>query len=94
MGKIREVIDHCNKVAPEMTFATTNEMIKEEMTRLVNRAVNRDRKVDSINVSELITKEFATPGPKMIEELFQKHMQNKTLNLYPTTSSSIADLQQ
>nr|GEV41747.1 hypothetical protein [Tanacetum cinerariifolium] len=31
IGKIREVLDHCNSVVPELTFAKTNEMIKEEM---------------------------------------------------------------
>ncbi|GJY32702.1 hypothetical protein Tco_0417171 [Tanacetum coccineum] len=67
---IREVLDHCNKVVLEMTFAKTNEMIKQEMPRLVNLAVNKDREVDSINAQEMITKEFATHGPKMIEELF------------------------
>ncbi|GJS43503.1 hypothetical protein Tco_0568546 [Tanacetum coccineum] len=90
----RRVLDHCNNVVPEMTFTNTNEMIKNEMPRLINLAINKDRKVDPINVPALIFKEFATHGPKMIEELFKKHMQNTTLNLYPTTSSSTADLQQ
>ncbi|GKB77125.1 hypothetical protein Tco_0944020 [Tanacetum coccineum] len=31
MGMIREVLDHCNNVVPEMTIAKTNELIKEEM---------------------------------------------------------------
>ncbi|GJR59310.1 zinc knuckle CX2CX4HX4C containing protein [Tanacetum coccineum] len=31
IGKIREVLDHCNGVVPEMTFSKTYEMIKEEM---------------------------------------------------------------
>ncbi|GJZ28586.1 hypothetical protein Tco_0573233 [Tanacetum coccineum] len=31
---IQEVLDHCNNVVPEITFAKTNEMIKEEMPRL------------------------------------------------------------
>ncbi|GJY16239.1 hypothetical protein Tco_0386661 [Tanacetum coccineum] len=31
MGKIREVLDHCNNVVHELTFAKTNEMIKEEI---------------------------------------------------------------
>nr|GEX80293.1 hypothetical protein [Tanacetum cinerariifolium] len=46
--------------------------------------------VPEITVPELISKEFATHEPKMIEELFCKHMQNTTHNLYPTTSSSTA----
>ncbi|GJY15446.1 hypothetical protein Tco_0385868 [Tanacetum coccineum] len=96
--KIREVLDHCNKVVPEITFAKTNEMIKQEMPHLVNLTINKHREVDPINAQALIAKEFASHGPKMIEELFRKHMQNTTLNLYPTTSSlttrkSSADLQ-
>ncbi|GJT01058.1 hypothetical protein Tco_0822227 [Tanacetum coccineum] len=38
MGKIREVLDHCNTVVPELTFAKINEMLKEEISRLVNLA--------------------------------------------------------
>ncbi|GKC08489.1 hypothetical protein Tco_1000099, partial [Tanacetum coccineum] len=92
----REVLDHCNNVVSEMTFAKTNEIIKEEMLRLVNLAINKDREITPTNVPELISKEFATHRPKMIEELFRKHMQNTTLNMYPTSStpsSSTADLQ-
>ncbi|GJV52956.1 hypothetical protein Tco_1448697 [Tanacetum coccineum] len=84
-------LDNCNKIIPEITFAKTNEMIKEEIPRLVNLAVNKDHEVDPINVPELISKEFVIHGPKMIEELFRKYMQNTTLNLYPTTSSLIAE---
>ncbi|GKE53893.1 hypothetical protein Tco_1489049 [Tanacetum coccineum] len=99
MSKIREVLDHCNNVVPKLTFAKTNEIINNEMPRLVNLAVTKDHEVDPINAQEVISKEFATHGPIMIEELFRKHMQNTTLNLYPTTSSSTAqkssaDLQQ
>ncbi|GJR64867.1 hypothetical protein Tco_0010932 [Tanacetum coccineum] len=92
MGKIREVLDHCNKVVPELAIAKTNEMIKEEMPRLVHLAVTKDQEITSINVPELISNELATHVPKIFEELFQKHMQNTTLNLYPTTSSSNAEI--
>ncbi|GJY15094.1 hypothetical protein Tco_0385516 [Tanacetum coccineum] len=88
--KIRETLDHCNKVVPDITFAKTKEIIIHEMPRLVNLAVTKDHEIDPINAKDMITKEFATHRPKMIEELFQKHMQNTTLNLYPTTSSSTA----
>ncbi|GJT49939.1 hypothetical protein Tco_0976096 [Tanacetum coccineum] len=98
-SKIREVLDHCNKVVPDVTFAKTKEMITQEMLRLVNLRVDKDREVDLINAKDMIAKEFATHGPKMIEDLFRKHMHNTTLNIYPTTSSSTettssADLQQ
>nr|GEU86004.1 protein FAR1-related sequence 5-like [Tanacetum cinerariifolium] len=36
MGKIREVLDHCNNVVFELTFAKTNEMLKAEVPMLVN----------------------------------------------------------
>nr|GEU49716.1 hypothetical protein [Tanacetum cinerariifolium] len=71
MSKIQEILDHCNKVIPEIKFAKTNEMIREEMPCLVNLAVNNDREVDSIHAQEMITKEFATHGPKMIEEFIR-----------------------
>ncbi|GJT15722.1 hypothetical protein Tco_0874428 [Tanacetum coccineum] len=87
-SKICEVLDHCNKVVPDTTFTKTKEMITQEMPHLVNLAVNKDHEVDPIKAKEMIAKEFATHGPKMIEEPFRKHMQNKTLNLYPTTSTS------
>nr|GEX82809.1 hypothetical protein [Tanacetum cinerariifolium] len=90
MGKIQEILDHCNKVAPELMFAKTNEIINKEMPRLVNLSINKDREVDPINTQEMISKEFSSHAPKMIEELFRKHMQNTTLILYPTTSSSNA----
>ncbi|GJX38921.1 hypothetical protein Tco_0252224 [Tanacetum coccineum] len=64
MGKIQVVLDHCNKVVPEMTIAKTNKMIKEEIPHLDNLAVNKDREVDPINAQEMISKEFATQGPK------------------------------
>ncbi|GKA67758.1 putative reverse transcriptase domain-containing protein [Tanacetum coccineum] len=90
MSKIREVLDHCNKVVPDTTFAKTKEMITQEMPCLVNLTINKNHEVDPIKAKEMIAKEFATHGPKMIEDLFQKHMQNTTLNLYPITSTSTA----
>ncbi|GJS03380.1 hypothetical protein Tco_0319888 [Tanacetum coccineum] len=42
-SKIREVLDHFNKVVHDTTFAKTKEMITQEMPRLVNHAVNKDR---------------------------------------------------
>ncbi|GJV82527.1 hypothetical protein Tco_1522425 [Tanacetum coccineum] len=49
MSKIHEILDHCNKVVADITFAKIKEMITQEMPRLVNLAVNKDREVDPIN---------------------------------------------
>ncbi|GJT51522.1 hypothetical protein Tco_0977679 [Tanacetum coccineum] len=59
---------------------------------MCRRRVTKDREITPTNVPELISKELATHAPKMIEELFQKHMQNTTLNMYPTTSSSTTEI--
>ncbi|GJX48482.1 hypothetical protein Tco_0273672 [Tanacetum coccineum] len=69
------------------------------MPRLVKLAVNKDQEVSPVDISGMVYKEFAAYRPKLIEELFRKHMQNTTLNLYPKTKSSTAttssaDLQQ
>ncbi|GJZ57746.1 hypothetical protein Tco_0613240 [Tanacetum coccineum] len=50
MGKIQEVIDNCNKVIPKMKFAKMNEMIKEEMPRLVKLVVDKDRENTTLNL--------------------------------------------
>ncbi|GJS49576.1 hypothetical protein Tco_0599697 [Tanacetum coccineum] len=97
--KIKEVIQHCEKIVPELTVTKMNEMLKKEMLRLVKLVVNKDREVSPVDISGMVSKEFAAHGPKLIEELFLKHMQNTTLNLYPktkfsTATTSSADLQQ
>ncbi|GJX86518.1 hypothetical protein Tco_0337292, partial [Tanacetum coccineum] len=97
--KIKEVLQHCNTIVPELTVAKTNEIIKKEMPRLVKLAVDKDREVYPVDISGMVSKAFAAHAPKMIEELFRQHMQNITLNLYPksrssTATKSSADLQQ
>ncbi|GKA46820.1 hypothetical protein Tco_0739703, partial [Tanacetum coccineum] len=62
-----EVLDHCNNVVLELTFAKANEMIKEEIPRLVHLTVTKEREITPTNVPELISIEFATHAPKLIE---------------------------
>ncbi|GJZ47749.1 hypothetical protein Tco_0601581 [Tanacetum coccineum] len=67
---IQEVLYHYNNVVPELTFAKTNEMLKEEIPRLVNLTVTRDREIALTNLPELISKEFTAHTPSIITELF------------------------
>ncbi|GJY26581.1 hypothetical protein Tco_0401307 [Tanacetum coccineum] len=69
--KTLPVLQHCNTVVPELTIAKTNEMIKEEMPRLVKLAVDKDIEVSLVDISDMVSKEFVAHGPKMIEELFK-----------------------
>ncbi|GJR60602.1 hypothetical protein Tco_1502764 [Tanacetum coccineum] len=97
--KINEVIQHCNTIVLELTVTKTNEIIKKEMPHLVKLAVDKDREVSPVDISGMVSKEFAAHAQKMIEELFCQDMQNTTLNLYPklrslTSTTSSGDLQQ
>ncbi|GJT73006.1 hypothetical protein Tco_1032292 [Tanacetum coccineum] len=48
--KIKEVIQDCDKLVPELTVTTTNDLLKKEMPRLVKLAVNKDREVSPIDI--------------------------------------------
>nr|GEU76166.1 hypothetical protein [Tanacetum cinerariifolium] len=62
--EIQEVLDTFNQMVPDLNFAKTNEIIKEEMPRLIKLAVNKDREATPVNIAAMVTKEFATHGPK------------------------------
>nr|GEY74155.1 putative reverse transcriptase domain-containing protein [Tanacetum cinerariifolium] len=87
-----------NNLVLELTVVKTNELIKEAVPRMVNDAIKKDREILISNVPELISREFSTHTPKIIEELFKIHMKNTVLNVHPTintsTATTTADLQQ
>nr|GEZ98925.1 hypothetical protein [Tanacetum cinerariifolium] len=68
--KMREIFDLLKNLVLEITVLKTNEMIKEPVPRLVDLVVKRDREIALTNEHELISKEFATHAPRIIEELF------------------------
>ncbi|GJW16643.1 hypothetical protein Tco_0024079 [Tanacetum coccineum] len=76
MGKIQEVLDHCNKVVPEMTITQTNEMIKEEMPRLVNLVVNKDH--ENITLNLYLTTSSSTAKKSTADLQKQLYLEMKT----------------
>ncbi|GJX41036.1 hypothetical protein Tco_0256026 [Tanacetum coccineum] len=84
--EMEKLDDKIEKEKKDDDVERTDEVVKEKDN-------DEDLKL-TYKEQEMISKEFATYGPTMIEELFRKHMQTITLNLYPTTSSSTTDLQQ
>ncbi|GKA76869.1 hypothetical protein Tco_0783330, partial [Tanacetum coccineum] len=72
--KIQEVLNHHDTIFLELTVTKTNEMLKKEMPHLVKLAVDKDREVSPVDISSMVSKEFAAHGPKLIEELFRKHI--------------------
>ncbi|GJX64612.1 hypothetical protein Tco_0298955 [Tanacetum coccineum] len=82
----------------ELIVNKTNELMKEVIPRMVNDVVNKNREIFTDVVPKLLAKEFATHAPKILKELFKRHMKNKVLNVHPTTSipttKKTADLKQ
>ncbi|GJW80757.1 hypothetical protein Tco_0144732 [Tanacetum coccineum] len=97
-GKMKEMSNSLNHLVLELTVEKTNELIKEAITRMVNDAIKKDREIYTDVVPDLVSKEFATYGPKIIKEQFKRHMKNKVLNVHPivniSTTTTTADLKQ
>ncbi|GJV99895.1 hypothetical protein Tco_1555147 [Tanacetum coccineum] len=86
MGKIQKVLDHCNKVVPELTFAKTNEMINKEIPRLVNLAVNKDCEHTTLNIYP--TTSSSTAGKSTTDLQQQLYLKMKS-----TPQDQAADLE-
>nr|GEU65335.1 hypothetical protein [Tanacetum cinerariifolium] len=84
-GKINETL---HSKVPKLTVSTTNDLIKELIPKMVNDVVKQDRESSQDVVPALISQEFATHAPRIIEEFSRIHMQNTVLNVHPTTSAS------
>nr|GEZ09179.1 hypothetical protein [Tanacetum cinerariifolium] len=81
----------------KLATSATNDLIQDNLPKLVTDVVKKERESSQPAVSALITQEFAAHAPKIIEEIFKIYMQNTVLNMHPTTSTFTAttfDLQQ
>nr|GEV76309.1 hypothetical protein [Tanacetum cinerariifolium] len=70
LALVRETLDKINDLAPEITVAKTNKKFKEAIPRLIDQAVIRDKEINSTNVADLISKEFATQAHGITADLF------------------------
>ncbi|GJR79114.1 hypothetical protein Tco_0149899 [Tanacetum coccineum] len=77
MGKIREVLDHCNKVVPELKFAKTNEMINKKMPRLVNLAVTKDHEHTTLNLYPTTSSSTARKSTTDLQQQLYLNMKSK-----------------
>ncbi|GKD47605.1 hypothetical protein Tco_1276581, partial [Tanacetum coccineum] len=96
--KIKEMSNTLNHLVLELTVDKTNKLMKEAIPRIVDDGIEKDREIFADVVPELVSKEFATHAPNIIEELFKRHMKNKVLNVHYTvsilTTTTTADLKQ
>ncbi|GJZ14549.1 hypothetical protein Tco_0550226, partial [Tanacetum coccineum] len=84
-------------IVPKIASNATNDLISDNLTRVMADAIKKEREGSKANVPALISKEFDDHAPKIIEELFKIHMKNSVINVHPITSTSTttttADLQ-
>ncbi|GKC31975.1 hypothetical protein Tco_1039269 [Tanacetum coccineum] len=74
---IHKVLDHCNKVLPDKTSAKTSEMINQEMPRLVNLLVNKDRKNTTLNLYPTTSTSTARKSSADLQDHLYLNMKSK-----------------
>ncbi|GJS78288.1 retrovirus-related pol polyprotein from transposon TNT 1-94 [Tanacetum coccineum] len=88
---IKENIDRVlHEIIPHIASNATNDIIKDNLPRVIVDAVIKERDTLQAIVHALIYKEFVDHAPKIIEELFKTHMKKNVITIHPTTSTSTA----
>ncbi|GKD70671.1 hypothetical protein Tco_1324761 [Tanacetum coccineum] len=77
-------------IVPKTDSNATNDLIDDNLPRVVANVVKKEREASKATVTALIYKEFDDHVPKIIEELFKIYMKNNVINVHPTTSTSTA----
>ncbi|GKE17420.1 hypothetical protein Tco_1424997, partial [Tanacetum coccineum] len=95
---IKEKVDEALKdIVPKLATTSTNDLITDNLPRIVANVMKKEREFSTTVVPALISQEFVTHAPKIIEEHFRIYMQNTVLNVHLTRSTSTtttSDLQQ
>ncbi|GJV60932.1 hypothetical protein Tco_1467032, partial [Tanacetum coccineum] len=78
---------------------SSDKNLNQELTRVVADTVIQERDDFQAEVPALISKEFDTHAPMIIEELFKQYVQHNVIQVHPTITTSTdttssADLQQ
>ncbi|GKA87600.1 hypothetical protein Tco_0809364 [Tanacetum coccineum] len=87
--KIKEVLQHCNIIIPELTVAKTNAIIKQEMPHLVKLAVDKDQDVSPIDISGMNT--TLNLYPKSSSSTTTKSSADLQQQLYQTMKAKTQD---
>ncbi|GKA11432.1 hypothetical protein Tco_0690978 [Tanacetum coccineum] len=86
---IKEKVDEAIKdIVPKLSTTATSDLINDNLSRIVANVFKKEKESSQAGVPALISQEFVTHAPKIIEELFRIHMQNTVINVHPTTSTS------
>ncbi|GJT87037.1 hypothetical protein Tco_1068754 [Tanacetum coccineum] len=84
----RQVDKVLQDIVPKTDSNATNDLIDDNLPRVVANVVKKEREASKATVTALIYKEFDDHVPKIIEELFKIYMKNNVINVHPTTSIS------
>ncbi|GJT94409.1 hypothetical protein Tco_1089927 [Tanacetum coccineum] len=68
---LEKVNESLKEIVPNITTSATNDLIKDNLPRLVTDVVKNERESSQRDVSTHILQEFAAHAPQIIEELFR-----------------------
>ncbi|GJV50035.1 hypothetical protein Tco_1440247 [Tanacetum coccineum] len=78
---IKEKLDEdLHDIVLKIVSNATNDLIEDNLPRIVANAVKKERESSQAVVPTLISQEFVAHAPKIIEELFKIHIHNTILN--------------
>nr|GEX42912.1 ribonuclease H [Tanacetum cinerariifolium] len=86
-GILEKVNESLKEIVSKIPISSTNDLIKDNLSRLVTDVVKKERESSQPLESAQISQEFATHSPYIIEELFRIYMHNTVLDVNPTTST-------
>ncbi|GJT71446.1 hypothetical protein Tco_1030732 [Tanacetum coccineum] len=92
-GSVAELSRRSGQLREQLTDTFITKEYFEAIPRMVNDAVKKDREIFADVVPKMVLKEFSTHAPKIIEELFKRHMENKVLNVHPTAQAADPEMQ-
>ncbi|GJW84197.1 hypothetical protein Tco_0157342 [Tanacetum coccineum] len=82
MIKVDKVL---HEIIPHIASKATNDLIDDNLPRVIADVVIQERDALQANVPALISKEFADHVPQIIKELFKIRMKTNVINVHPTT---------
>ncbi|GJV17687.1 hypothetical protein Tco_1363010 [Tanacetum coccineum] len=90
---LENVDNTLKEVIPKIVSKTTDEIMQDNLHWLVVDVVKKEKDRTKADVPALVSQEFIAHAPQIIEELFRTYMNNTVLNVHPSSTSLISDMQ-
>ncbi|GKF45576.1 hypothetical protein Tco_0135378 [Tanacetum coccineum] len=98
--KVHKKVDQVlHEIVPQIAERATEHLIENNLKPCIAENIIEDRNAFRSKVPDLITKEFDSHAPQIIEELFKNYVQNNVIQVHPTIitstkTTSSTDIQQ